>query len=53
VKCKIFYQRDYLDLLIKYGLETSATVYEFTAHSIGDSKDVGVPPAAELLRRAQ
>lgn len=21
VKCKIFYQRDYLDLLIKYGLE--------------------------------
>lgn len=21
VKCKIFYQRDYIDLLIKYGLE--------------------------------
>jgi hypothetical protein len=21
IKCKIFYQRDYLDLLIKYGLE--------------------------------
>lgn len=21
IKCKIFYQRDYIDLLIKYGLE--------------------------------
>jgi hypothetical protein len=36
VKCKIFYQRDYLDLLIKYGLEPPSQKSSKTAGSSGE-----------------
>jgi hypothetical protein len=31
VSCKVFYQRDYLHLLIKYGLETTPELDDVTA----------------------
>ena len=40
VKCKIFYQRDYLDLLIKYGLEPPSQKSSETAGSL-DKKVLG------------
>jgi hypothetical protein len=37
VRCKIFYQRDYLTLLVKYGLEAPGTLAEGSAPPEGVS----------------
>ena len=41
VKCKIFYQRDYVDLLIKYGLERPSQDALAGEDAIGSDEDSG------------
>jgi len=53
VKCKIFYQRDYVDLLIKYGLERPSqdalVSGEDEAGSDGDSGEDEGGPQAQVI----
>ncbi|MGQ0678574.1 MAG: hypothetical protein ACT4OM_02760 [Actinomycetota bacterium] len=55
IKCKIFYQRDYVDLLIKYGLERPsqdvlATINDSTGGSL---EQLSGPPEAGSGPKAQ
>jgi hypothetical protein len=53
VKCKIFYQRDYLDLLIKYGLERPSqegpVAAEVGMDSNGDPGEEESDPQAQVI----
>ena len=44
VKCKIFYQRDYLNLLVKYGIEEATT----NAHTQIPKRIPGPPHVIDL-----
>lgn len=54
VKCKIFYQRDYLDLLIKYGLERpSQETAAASAQPAAEGDGEGLAGLFEPAPRAQ
>jgi hypothetical protein len=42
VRCKIFYQRDYVSLLVKYGLESPAAIPPGTAEARPAVLDLGI-----------
>lgn len=50
-KIKVFYQRDYLNLLVKYGLEPPSQLADGTAATALDFGDDG-PPEGEGLKAA-
>lgn len=49
VKCKVFYQRDYLNLVVKYGLEDPAQIGEAPA----PSRTPGSPEIVRLEERGE
>lgn len=56
IKCKIFYQRDYLDLLIKYGLERPSqdmAPIQGPAEAPSEGNGDGVAGLLESAPRAQ
>jgi hypothetical protein len=49
VKCKVFYQRDYLNLVVKYGLEDPTQIEEPPA----PSRNPGEPEIVRLEERGE
>jgi hypothetical protein len=53
IKCKIFYQRDYLNLLIKYGLERPSQETEAATEPAAEGENEGLAGLFEPAPRAQ
>ena len=52
VSIRVLYQRDYLNLLVKYGLEPPSQLVEAEAQASADKFGAGAPVALDLGRRA-